>query len=191
MPIIEESQRLVIAVGTLPFLCCLCLILLSERFSLSELVPCSSLMLTNACLVRSGTGLAQAGRKVTIRDYKDTVNEVCSLTPAIAQACFAVSMCSVCLKLAWLPTHRLVLFSILQVRKEFGKLFHYEVLADSDSNAEKTESRAAFKVRFPAFLVVLRVSRCVAMFLTCVCDCRRRSTRRTTKLSRLEKNFTS
>jgi len=64
VPIIEESQRLAIAVG-----------------------------------------LAQAGRKVTIRDYKDTVNEV---------------------------------------RKEYGRLFSYEVLADSDSNAEKTEARGVF-----------------------------------------------
>ena len=61
VPIIEESQRLAIAVG-----------------------------------------LAKAGRKVTIRDYKDTINEV---------------------------------------KKEYGCLFNYEVLPDTESNAEKTEAR--------------------------------------------------
>jgi len=67
VPIIEESQRLAIAVG-----------------------------------------LANAGRKVTIRDFKDTVQEV---------------------------------------RKEYGSLFQYEVLADSDSNAEKTEARATWHAK--------------------------------------------
>jgi hypothetical protein len=78
-------------------------------------------------------GLAKAGRKVTVRDYKDTVNEV---------------------------------------RKEHGKIFSYEVssqinlsvvaaaplvtlgqtflvlaqiIADSESNAEKTEARGVWK----------------------------------------------
>jgi len=50
-------------------------------------------------------GLAKAGRKVTIRDYKDTVTEV---------------------------------------RKEYGNVFHYETLADSDKNDERTEARGVW-----------------------------------------------
>jgi len=50
-------------------------------------------------------GLSKAGRRVTIRDFKDTVTEV---------------------------------------RKEYGSMFQYEVLADSDSNAEKTEARGVW-----------------------------------------------
>jgi len=52
VPIIEESQRLAIAVG-------------ESISSSSTLILC--------------TGLAQAGRTVTIRDYKDTVQEVRAL----------------------------------------------------------------------------------------------------------------
>jgi len=50
-------------------------------------------------------GLASAGRKVTIRDYKDTV---------------------------------------VEVRKEYGSLFQYEIIADSDKNDEKTEARGVW-----------------------------------------------
>jgi len=64
VPIIEESQRLVIAAA-----------------------------------------LAKAGRKVCIRDFKDTV---------------------------------------VEVRKEYGSLFTYEILADTDKNDEKTESRGVW-----------------------------------------------
>jgi len=67
VPIIEESQRLVIAVG-----------------------------------------LANAGRRVTIRDYAETINEV---------------------------------------KKEYGRLFSYVVIPDSDSNAERTDARDVFRPR--------------------------------------------
>jgi nucleotide sugar dehydrogenase len=49
--------------------------------------------------------LAQAGRKVTIRDFKDTV---------------------------------------LEVRKEFGSLFQYEMIPDTEKNDEKTETHGTW-----------------------------------------------